>query len=65
MAQRTAREDGIGFAIIATPNYAHYPAAKAFLENGIHVVCDKPLTLKVEEAEELVRLAEERGCCSA
>jgi predicted dehydrogenase len=62
MAQKeAAREDGIDFAIIATPNYAHYPAAKAFLENGIHVVCDKPLTLKVEEAEELVRLAEEKG----
>ncbi|HHT43566.1 MAG TPA: Gfo/Idh/MocA family oxidoreductase [Firmicutes bacterium] len=56
-----AREDGIDFVIIATPNYAHYAAAKAFLLQGIHVACDKPLTFEVEEAEELVRIAEEKG----
>jgi predicted dehydrogenase len=56
-----AREDGIDFVIIATPNYAHYSAAKAFLQNGIHVVCDKPLTFTVEEAEELRDLAEKNG----
>jgi predicted dehydrogenase len=62
MAEKeAAREDGIDFVIIATPNYHHYPAAKAFLQRGIHVVCDKPLTLQVEEAEELARLAEEKG----
>lgn len=62
MAEKeAAREDGIDFAIIATPNYAHYAAAKAFLLQGIHVVCDKPLTFTVEEAEELAQLAEEKG----
>ncbi|NLM42379.1 MAG: Gfo/Idh/MocA family oxidoreductase [Firmicutes bacterium] len=62
MAQKeAAREDGIDFVIIATPNHMHYPAAKAFLENGIHVMCDKPLTLTVEEAEELAQLAEKKG----
>lgn len=56
-----AREDGIDFVCIVTPNNTHYPAARAFLEQGIHVVCDKPLTMTVEEAEELDRLAAEKG----
>ena len=55
------RADGIDFAVIAAPNYAHYDAAKAFLGNGIHVVCEKPLTFTVEQAEDLKRLAEEKG----
>ncbi|HHW71716.1 MAG TPA: Gfo/Idh/MocA family oxidoreductase [Firmicutes bacterium] len=62
MAEKeAAREDGIDYVIICTPNYAHYAAAKAFLQQGINVVCDKPLTVTVEEAEELARLADEKG----
>jgi predicted dehydrogenase len=53
-----AKEDGIDFIIIATPNNLHYPVAKAFLRAGIHVICDKPLAFSVAEAEELVRLVE-------
>ncbi len=56
-----AREDGIDFVSIVTPNFTHYPIAKAFLENGINVVCDKPLTVEAHEAEELDRLAREKG----
>jgi predicted dehydrogenase len=56
-----ARADGIDFAVIAAPNYAHYGAAKAFLGSGIHVVCEKPLTFTVEQAEGLKRIAEEKG----
>ncbi|MCH1983863.1 Gfo/Idh/MocA family oxidoreductase [Ruminococcus sp. OA3] len=52
------REDKIDFVIIAAPNNVHYECAKAFLENGIHVVCDKPLTHYSWEAEELKRIAE-------
>ncbi len=60
MAEKeAAREDGIDFAVIVTPNYAHYSSAKAFLEKGIHVVCDKPLALSSSEGEELKRIAEE------
>ena len=51
------RPDKIDFAVIVTPNNAHYAAAKAFLTRGIHVVCDKPLTWEVAEAEELAALA--------
>ena len=46
---------------IATPNHVHYGPAKLALENGFHVISDKPLTYSTEEAEELVRLAEESG----
>ena len=55
------RADGIAFAVIAAPNYIHYAAAKAFLENNIHVVCEKPLTFTAEQAEDLKRLSEEKG----
>ena len=60
-----AREDKIDFVIIVTPNNSHFKIAKAFLEKGINVVCDKPLTLKVKEAEELTNLAKKKdllGC---
>ncbi len=61
MAQKeAAREDKIDFVVIVTPNVSHYPVAKAFLEAGINVSCDKPLCLTVEQADELVALAKEK-----
>lgn len=45
-----AREDGIEAVAIVTPNHVHYPAAKAFLDRGIHVICDKPLTATFDDA---------------
>ncbi len=51
------REDKIDFVIVCTPNVSHYEICKAFLSKGIAVVCDKPLTTSVEQAEELVILA--------
>ena len=60
-AAEPAREDGIDFVVIVTPNNTHYEIAKAFLEAGIHVACDKPLVTTAEEAEELKRLADEKG----
>jgi predicted dehydrogenase len=54
--QEAARADGIDFVIVATPNHLHYPVARAFLEAGIHVVCDKPLAANVEEGEQLADL---------
>lgn len=56
-----ARPDGIEAVSIVTPNNVHAPAAKAFLEAGIHVICDKPMTTTVEEAEELVDLVRKTG----
>src|SRR5690625_3193603 len=49
----------IDFVSITTPNHMHFPVAKTFIEAGIHVVCDKPMTNTVEEAEELCRLVDE------
>jgi predicted dehydrogenase len=51
--------DRIEVVSIVTPNHLHHPIARLFLEAGIHVVCDKPLTTTVEDAEELCRLAVE------
>jgi len=56
-----ARADGIEAVSIVTPNHMHSPVAKAFLEAGIHVICDKPLTTTVAEAEELVALVRKTG----
>lgn len=49
------------FISIVTPNHMHYGPAKMALENGLHVVCDKPLAFNMEEAEDLVRLVDETG----
>ena len=56
-----ARPDGIEAVSIVTPNNVHAPAAKAFLQAGIHVICDKPMTTTVREAEELVDLVRKTG----
>ena len=59
MAQREAalpENERIDFVSIVTPNHLHFPVAKAFIERGFHVVCDKPLTTTLEDAEELCRL---------
>ena len=60
-AQERNRPDGIDVVAIVTPNHLHLPAARAFLEAGIHVLCDKPLTTNVADAEELVALVERSG----
>ena len=61
MAQaEAARPDGIEVVAITTPNHLHAPVARAFLEAGIHVICDKPLALTLAEGEELARLARQQ-----
>ncbi|PSJ58029.1 Gfo/Idh/MocA family protein [Kumtagia ephedrae] len=55
------RSDGIEAVAIVTPNHMHWPAAKAFLEAGIHVICDKPLTSTLADARKLAALAEKSG----
>lgn len=54
------REDGIDFVVIVTPNNSHYEICKTFLEAGINVSCDKPLTVTSEEARELEEIAKEK-----
>jgi predicted dehydrogenase len=62
MAQaEKGREDGIDVVSIVTPNDTHFPAARAFLERGIHIVCDKPLTTNLDDAKALARLVDDSG----
>lgn len=56
-----AREDGIQAVTIATPNHLHFDNARAFLDAGIHVICDKPVTCSLDEARDLKARAESRG----
>jgi predicted dehydrogenase len=56
-----ARPDGIEAVSIVTPNHVHFPAAKAFLEAGIHVICDKPLTSNLADAKQLADLVKSSG----
>ena len=58
MARReAARADGIDVVAIVTPNHLHAPVATAFLEAGIHVICDKPLGISLAEGLALAELA--------
>lgn len=49
------------FVAITTPNHMHFAPAKLALQNGFHVVCDKPMTLTIDEAKELIHIVEETG----
>lgn len=61
MAKLEARRaDGIEAVSIVTPNHLHFPVAKAFIDAGIHVVCDKPMTLDLKEARTLATLLGKR-----
>jgi predicted dehydrogenase len=53
-----ARADRIDAVAIVTPNHLHYAPAKAFLEAGFHVICDKPLTTTIADADDLLATAE-------
>jgi predicted dehydrogenase len=62
MAEQEAKlNDGLEVVSIMTPNNSHYAIAKTFLEHGIDVICDKPLTIDVEQALELQRLVRQSG----
>ncbi len=51
----------IDFVTVATPNHTHFPIAKAAVEAGFNVICDKPMTFDLKEAEELQKLVEKSG----
>lgn len=51
-----ARADGIEAVAIVTPNHLHFAPSKLFLEKGIHVICDKPVTATTEEAKKLAEI---------
>lgn len=52
-------DNRIDFVSIVTPNHMHFPVAKAAVEAGFHVICDKPLTLTLAEAEALAKIVQQ------
>lgn len=55
----------IDFVTVATPNHTHFPIAKAALEGGFNVICDKPMTFDLAEAEQLAALVAKSGAVFA
>lgn len=62
LLEEKKRSDGIQVVVIVTPNHMHFPVAKACLEAGVNVICDKPVTRTLEEALELQKIVEASGC---
>ncbi len=56
LAGESAREDRVDLVTVATPNSTHFEITKAFLEAGFNVLCEKPMTVTVEEGEEIVKI---------
>ena len=65
LAGERDRADRIDLVTVATPNSTHYEITKAFLEAGINVLCEKPMTMTVAEAEDIVATAERTGSICA
>ncbi|MEM9900740.1 MAG: Gfo/Idh/MocA family oxidoreductase [Pseudomonadota bacterium] len=61
LAAEKGRDDRVDLVTIATPNATHFEITKAFLEAGFNVLCEKPMTMNVEEGEEIVRIAAASG----
>ena len=55
------REDRIDLITVATPNSTHFEITKSFLEAGFNVLCEKPMTMTVDEGEEIVKIASKSG----
>jgi len=61
LAGEKGRADRVDLVTVATPNATHFAITKAFLENGFHVLCEKPMTMTVEEGEDIVKIAKATG----
>lgn len=61
LREETARPEGIDFVAVATPNFHHLPAVRAALTAGVPVICDKPATATLAEAEEMAALVRQAG----
>ncbi len=55
------RDDRVDLVTVATPNATHFEITKTFLEAGFNVLCEKPMTMTVEEGEEIVKVAKSSG----
>jgi predicted dehydrogenase len=65
LAGEISRKDRIDLVTVATPNATHYAITKAFLEAGVNVLCEKPMTVTVEEAEDIAATAKRTGAICA
>ena len=65
LAGETNRKDRLDLVTVATPNSTHYEITKAFLEAGINVLCEKPMTVTVAEAEDIAATAKRTGSICA
>ena len=61
LASEVKRDDPIDLVTVATPNSTHFEITKSFLEAGFNVLCEKPMTMTVEEGEEIVKIADKVG----
>ncbi|MDE3175257.1 MAG: Gfo/Idh/MocA family oxidoreductase [Pseudomonadota bacterium] len=61
IAGEKERDDRVDAVAICTPNFTHYPIARALIDAGFDVICEKPLTATLEDAVALERLARESG----
>ncbi|WP_415183454.1 Gfo/Idh/MocA family protein [Phaeovulum sp.] len=61
LAGEKARDDRVDLVTVATPNATHFEITKAYLEAGFHVLCEKPMTMTVDEGEEIVKIAQATG----
>ena len=59
------RDDRVDLVTVATPNATHFEITRAFLEAGFNVLCEKPMTMTVDEGEEIVRISEASGSICA
>ena len=58
--EQMAQDETIDAVYIASPNSLHYEQSKLFLQNGKHVICEKPITVEPEQLEELQQLAQQK-----
>ncbi len=61
LAGERGRHDRVDLVTVATPNATHFEITKAFLEAGFNVLCEKPMTMTVEEGEEIVKISQATG----
>ncbi|WP_319529162.1 Gfo/Idh/MocA family oxidoreductase [uncultured Cohaesibacter sp.] len=61
IAAEAKREDKVDVISIVTPNFLHFPVAKAALEAGFHVICEKPMTTSLEDAKTLAEVVKRTG----
>lgn len=65
LAGEASRSDKLDLVTVATPNATHHAITKAFLEAGIHVLCEKPMTVTVDEAEDIAASSKRTGAICA